>query len=233
MNGYFNKGGSSEQKKLNESEGIIEFVCEGEMGSSAKVCIELRTKFPGIGGTIITHEGVACALREEFNPSPKSAHRTFLRHMIVKKLEDYFHRKGVYVFAHIPRPLGSMSREGEDSHESYIYEWAFGTEGFPWEYSDRDGYRTPIRLHDWDKFVTSFYSAGIDLQMDTADPDDGRISKNIIHQYPRPIADGTEMTSLWKRIDFGYESLRMDFDKLQRFLPWRGLMKSVNMLSIR
>jgi len=54
--------------------------------------------------------------------------------------------------------------------------------------------------------------------MDTADPDDGRTSKNIIHQYPRPMADGTEMTSLWKRIDFGYESMRVDFDRLYRFL---------------
>jgi len=111
-----------QEGKVEELEGIIEFVCEGGIGSSAKVCIELRTKFPGIGGTIISHEGVACALREEFNPSPKSSHRIFLRHMIVKKLEDYFHRKGVYVFAHIPRPLGSMSRDGEHPNESYIYE---------------------------------------------------------------------------------------------------------------
>ncbi|NIQ38950.1 MAG: hypothetical protein GTN81_10220 [Proteobacteria bacterium] len=56
--------------------------------------MELRTEFPGIGGTIITHEAVACALREEYSPSPKSAHRLFLRDTILKKLEDYFHRRG-------------------------------------------------------------------------------------------------------------------------------------------
>ena len=56
------------------------------------------------------------------------------------------------------------------------------------------------------------------IGMDTSDPDDGRISKNIIHPYPKPIGDGLEMSSLWKRIDFGYESLKIDLDKLSRFL---------------
>ena len=50
----------------------MEYVCEGGIGGSAKVCIELRTEFPGIGGTVITHEGVACAFGKEFSPSPKS-----------------------------------------------------------------------------------------------------------------------------------------------------------------
>jgi hypothetical protein len=201
-----------------EMKGVIEFVCEGGIGATAKVCVELRTEFPGIGGTIITSEGVASALREEFNPSPKSAHRLFLRHTIVKKLEDYFFRKGVYMFAHIPRPLGSISKEGENPSEAYIYEWAFGTESFPWEYIDSGGNRTPVKLHDWNSFITRFHRIGIDLQMDTSDPDDGRISKNIIHPYPKPIGDGMEMSSLWKRIDFGYESMKIDFDKLSQFL---------------
>jgi hypothetical protein len=203
---------------VKEIKGVIEFVCEGGTGSSAKVCVELRTEFPGIGGTIITHEAVACALREEYSPSPKSAHRLFLRHTILKKLEDYFHRTGKYVFAHIPRPLGSISKVGRNHQEAYIYEWAFGSEGFPWVYFDRDANRLPITLHDWDKFAMSFHSAGIDVQMDTSDPEDGRISKNIIHQYPRPMADGTEMSSLWKRIDFGYESLKIDTERFHQFL---------------
>jgi len=203
---------------MEERKGVIEYVCEGGFGGSATVCVELRTEFPGIGGTIVTHEGVASALREEFSPSPKSAHRLFLRHTIVKKLEDYFHRKGVYMFAHIPRPLGSISKGGEKPSEAYIYEWAFGTEGFPWEYVDREGNRNPMKLHDWNNFVTNFHRAGIDVQMDTADPDDARVSKNIIHQYPKPIADGTEMNCLWKRIDFGYESMKIDLNKLSQFL---------------
>ncbi|UCD71464.1 MAG: hypothetical protein JSW70_00315 [Syntrophobacterales bacterium] len=203
---------------MKDIKGVIEFVCEGGIGATAKVYVELRTEFPGIGGTIITNEGVASAFREEFYPSPKSAHRLLLRHTIVKKLEDYFFRKGVYMYAHIPRPLGSVSKGGENPSEAYIYEWAFGNEGFPWEYVDDEGNRTPIKLHDWDSFITHFYRIGIDLQMDTSDPDDGRISKNIIHPYPKPIGDGLEISSLWKRIDFGYESMKIDFEKLSRFL---------------
>lgn len=203
---------------MEERKGVIEFICEGGIGATATVCVELRTEFPGIGGTIITHEGVASALREEFNPSPKSSHRLFLRHAIVKKIEDYFFRRGVYMYAHIPRPLGSISRGGEKPSEAYIYEWAFGTEGFPWEYVDFKGKRTLARLHDWDSFVTHFHRVGIDVQMDTSDPDDGRYSKNIIHPYPKPVGDGGEMSSLWKRIDFGYESMRVDLEKLSRFL---------------
>jgi len=201
-----------------ERKGVIEFVCEGGFGATASVLVELRTEFPGIGGTIITNEGVASAYREEFSPSPKSAHRLFLRHTIVKKMEDYFFRKGVYTYAHIPRPLGSASKVGGKASEAYIYEWAFGTESFPWEYIDRKGKRTPVKLHDWNSFVTHFNRIGVDLQMDTSDPDDGRISKNIIHPYPKPIGDGAEMSSLWKRIDFGYESMKIDFDKLSQFL---------------
>jgi hypothetical protein len=53
--------------------------------------------------------------------------------------------------------------------------------------------------------------------MDTTDPDDGRVSKNIIHQYPKVVGDGREVNCLWKRIDFGYESMRVDLDKLSQF----------------
>jgi hypothetical protein len=206
------------EEGMEERKGVIEFVCEGGIGATATVCVELRTEFPGIGGTIITNEGVASAFREEFNPSPKSSHRLFLRHTIVKKMEDYLFRKGIYTYAHIPRPLGSVSKEGEKPSEAYIYEWAFGTEGFPWELVDLTGKRTLVQLHDWDNFVTHFHRIGIDVQMDTSDPDDGRISKNIIHSYTTPIGDGVEMSSLWKRIDFGYESMKIDLNKLSRFL---------------
>lgn len=203
---------------MKEDKGVIEFICEGGSGSEANVKVELRTIFAGIGGTIITNEGVATALREEYNITPKSGHRMFLRHTIIKKLEDYFYRKGEYMFAHIPRPLGSISKIGENPYEAYIYEWAFGSECFPWECVDRKGKRSPIKLHDWDNFVTSFGSAGINMEIDCTDPMDGRISQNIIHQYPKPIADGLEMSLLWKRIDFGPMSLNIDFGKLLKFL---------------
>ena len=203
---------------MNEDKGVIEFICEGGYGSEANVKVELRTIFAGIGGTIITNEGVATALREEYSPTAKSGHKMFLRHTIIKKLEDYFYRKGAYMFAHIPRPLGSISRTGEKPYEAYIYEWAFGTESFPWECVDDKGVRNPMKLRDWERFVTSFNSVGINMELDCTDPNDGRISQNIIHQYPKPIGDGLEMSLLWKRIDFGPMSLNIDFDKLLKFL---------------
>ena len=49
---------------MTESKGVIEFVCEGGIGGSARVCAELRIEFLGIGGTIVTNEGVASAFRE-------------------------------------------------------------------------------------------------------------------------------------------------------------------------
>jgi len=198
--------------------GIVEFIYEGGSGSEANVRVELRTEFPGIGGTIITREGVVSALREEYVLAPKSGHRMFIRHAIIKKLDDYFFRKGIYVYAHIPRPLGSISRTGKDPYEAYLYEWVFGLEGFPWEWTDREGNRRPIKLRDWESFIESFRRAGIDLAKDCTSSDDAAISQNIIHQYPHPTVGGAEMSSLWKRIDFGYLSIHIDFDRLLKFL---------------
>ena len=203
---------------MDEDQGIIEFICEGGSGSEANVKVELRTIFAGIGGTILTNEGVATALREEYVPSPKAGHKMFLRHTIIKKLEDYFYRKGAYMFAHIPRPLGSISKTNEESYEAYMYEWAFGSESFPWECVDKKGIRTLVKLRDWERFVKSFNSTGINMELDCTDPNDGRISQNIIHQYPKPIDDGIEMSLLWKRIDFGPMSLNINFEKLSKYI---------------
>ncbi len=206
------------ERAMGTNGGVIEFISEGGFGSEANIRLELRTEFPGIGGTIITREGVASALREEFNRFPKAGHCMFLRHTIIKKLEDHFYRTGVYKFAHIPRPLGSISRTGEHPYEAYIYEWAFGTEGFPWYRVDRYGNAIVVRLRDWDKFVANFDQTGIYLGRDCTTSEDARISQNIIHQYPKPIGDGSEMSSLWKRIDFGFASITIDFERLSRFL---------------
>ncbi|MBU0980116.1 MAG: hypothetical protein KJ709_04890, partial [Nanoarchaeota archaeon] len=143
----------------------------------------------------------------------------YLRHLIVKKLEDYFYRKHKYDFAHIPRPLGSISICSGEPCEAYLYEWAHGTEGFHWEEQQSDGSTKQISLKDWDEFSACFASAGIDMSIDITDPDDGRISKNIIHQFPNDYhPESGNRSSVWKRIDFGYSSLRMDYDKLRAFL---------------
>jgi hypothetical protein len=200
-----------------EKNGTIEFIAEGGAGSEARIIIELRTRFPGIGGDIITSESAVSALREEYSPMPKTGHYMFLRHLIIKKIEDYFFRTRVYNYSHIPRPFGSISRQGDKPYEAYLYEWVYGYEGFPWQIMNEDGDLVPVTLHDWNEFVGVFNSAGIDLLLDCTDPDDGRMSKNVIYQFNR-FSGKPEMSSIWKRIDFGFRSITFDYDKLERFL---------------
>jgi hypothetical protein len=134
-----------------------------------------------------------------------------LKHAIIKKLEDFFFRRGVYRYAHVTRPLGITEK-------GYIYEWAFGTDSFPW-YNSENGEWVSVHLDDWNEFAAAFYKAGIDLQSDCTTPDDGRISQNIIHQFPY-FAESSfpGLNRLWKRIDFGDRSIKINYDKLLRYL---------------
>ncbi|HSB80849.1 MAG TPA: hypothetical protein VLM91_18865 [Candidatus Methylomirabilis sp.] len=195
-------------------DGVVEPIREAGAGGEARIIVELRTRFPGLGGTIVTQEGVAAALRIEYNQAPRIGHEMFIRHLIAKKLDDHFYRCGVYVFAHVPRPLGSVSLGEQVPRETYLYEWAFGRDGFSWL---QPGTNDPIILHDWNQFVGYFVSAGMDLGYDTADPDDARVSQNVVHQFPETLPSG-EMCSLWKRIDFGFSSIRIDFARLSAFV---------------
>jgi hypothetical protein len=199
-------------------EGIVEYVREGGFGSEADVRVYLLNKLPGIGGTIKTHEGVVTAVRAEHNPVPGSGHDMFLRHMLIKKIEDYFFRKQVYKYAHIPRPLGSISRQDGAPFEACLYEWAFGSEGFPWEISEYGGEKIPVRLRDWNQFVEHFHEVGINLSADITDPDDGKVSKNIIHQFPVDYPSEGDLSPIWKRIDFGPASAPIDYEKVMRYL---------------
>lgn len=188
----------------------VRYIARGGQGSEAQIDIELRTEFPGIGGTICTDQAIPTALRKGYHPSPNMGHREFLRHTIVKKLEDYFFIKGKYGYAHITRPLGSMS-------DAYLYEWAFGLDSFPWYYADTNG-EVPVNIDEWGKFLDTFNSVGIDMQTDCTDPDDGRISKNIVHQLIGAHGLRPELNCLWKRIDFGERSIKTDYGKLVQFL---------------
>lgn len=197
-----------------DQNGVVEPIREAGAGGEARIIVELRTRFPGLGGTILTQEGVAAALRIEYNQAPLVGHEMFIRHLIAKKLDDHFYRSGVYVFAHIPRVLGSISLGEREPREAYLYEWAFGSDGFSWL---EPGTNDPVILHDWNPFVGCFAGAGVDLGYDTTDPDDGRVSQNVVHQYPESLLSG-EMCSLWKRIDFGFHSIRIDLDRLSAFV---------------
>jgi len=201
----------SEKVEFQQEEGV-EFIHEGGTGSEARVDVELRTKFPGIGGTIDTYQAIAVARRNEFSNAPDVGHEMFLRHMLIKKLEDYFFKKGFYKYAHVTRPLGSTER-------AYIYEWAFGRDGFPWSYLNDDGDSVFVRLDDWDVFSGIFLEAGIDLHSDCANPDNGALSQNIVHQLHLG-ANATQpvLNRLWKRIDFGPRSIKLDYEKLLDYL---------------
>lgn len=193
------------------SEGV-EFIYEGGTGSEAHVDVELRTRFPGIGGTIDTYQAIAVAHRNEFSVAPGIGHEMFLRHALTKKLEDYFFKKGLYKYAHVTRPLGSTDR-------AYIYEWAFGSDGFPWSYLSDTGDLVYVRLDDWDSFGSIFLEAGIDLQSDCTNPDNGTISQNVVHQlHLDTSAAHPKLNRLWKRIDLGLRSIRLDYEKLLDYL---------------
>mgnify|MGYP005839088865 CR=1 FL=1 len=191
----------------------VKYIGRGGEGSEARIEIELRTEFPGIGGTIHTYQAIPTARRQEYHPAPKAGHREFLKHALLKKLEDYFFMQGVYRYAHITRPLGSLA-------EAYLYEWAFGLDGFPWYYTDSRG-ESLVQLDDWDRFIQAFAEIGIDMQLDCTDPDDGRVSKNIVHELIRTLSQESaspHLNCLWKRIDFGERSIRIDHERLERFL---------------
>ena len=188
------------------------FVGDGGEGSEASVALEVRRRFYGLGNVIYTTEPVRTATRIEKNTALMTGHTNFLRHAVFKKLDDYFYRTKRYNVAHIPRPFGSRSGntlcQEEAAAESYFYQWSVGGEYFPWSRTTMEG-EEPIMMDDWNEFVSSFGTAGIDMQEDTTCPDDGRISKNIIHEHNVHVPKASRRNCLWVRIDFGYRSTRV------------------------
>ncbi len=232
----------------------IETICQGGIGGSAKVYIQLRNNFPGPGGMVTTEQDFVVAYRVPLSygledlpkvenmkrdlslktSEAKRAFEVFLRHVIIKKFDDYFFRKGYYKFAHIPRPLGSTDFGG------YMYEWVHGNEGFYSEYYDENlNMNIPVEIDEWNVVSKHFYEAGISIFHDITDALDGRYTKNIIVQEPYLETYPTHITKLWKRIDFGPESLPIDFNKLSGYISkhWNDLNtflrpKRVKMLNL-
>lgn len=204
-----------------EKDVIIKTICEGGSGSEATVLIQLRNVFPGIGGKIKTKQVIETALREEYSPLPGAAQKNYLKHAIIKKIDDYFHRAGKYVFSHITRPLGSISAEKNGKpYEAYMYSYETGTSSFPWEYTDYNGDTKPVILEEFDLFCALFDEAGVELgtTRDITDPDNGRMSQNIIHRLHIHYPANEKLNCLWKRIDFGERSINIKYEKLEKFL---------------
>ncbi len=210
----------------------IETICCGGYGGSAEVHIQIRNVFPGLGGIIRTEQDFVAACRiprgtnlEKINnpnsditleslesKSTMSALNVYFRHTLIKKLDDYFFRSGRYRFSHVPRPLGS------DIDGIYYYEWVFGDEGYYPEFYDEDYKRWfPVKVDEWDTAAGCFNQAGIGIFDDTVE-NDGYYIKNIVMLEPK-ISDSDEsFTKLWKRIDFGSESLHIDFAKFEKYI---------------
>jgi len=206
----------------------IKTICEGGYGGQAKAIVQLRNYFPGLGGPIITKQDLEVAYRlpkniKEYdeiekdldlsNETAQHAANTFLRHVLVKKLDDLFFRRQQYYYSHIPRPLGSTSKGG------YLYEWIYGNEGWVTEYIDIETYNwCSVQVDDMFEVSGAFHSAGVGIFDDIIDAEDGRYTKNIIVEQPNINSLPEHISLMWKRIDFGSESLNIKFDKFEQFL---------------
>lgn len=185
----------------------------GGAGGEAEVRTQLRNVFPGVGGTIRLQQPVMAAWRREFNQTPGTGKKLFLKHLILKKLDDYFQRTERYLFPHITRPLGSS--DAKDQAEGYWYQWVFGRENFPWEFPVANCQKEVVSLEEWSSFTCAFREAGIDLGSDVCDADNGLLSQNIIHEAYESFKANLDLC--WKRIDFGQRSMRIDYEHLCRF----------------
>lgn len=203
---------------LNPDEGIIEYIHKGGYGDEAVVSVELRTIIPGIRQVIKTKEGIVTAVRREKYPRHGLGHMMFLKNMLIKKFDDYFTWTGVYKYSHAPRAFGSISLTGDNPCETCLYEWFAGEEGFPWKVKGGNDKLRDIILHDWEVFVEKFNEAGIILGEDCYDLKNKHYSKNIIHQFPYYTTDTFELNVIWKRIDFGENSMNIDYDKCADYL---------------
>lgn len=165
--------------------------------------VQARNLFPGMGGAILSGQLVVTAFRKNYSVAEGSGMRLFLKHLVLKKLDDYFSRIEVYNFPHIARPLG---HEGS----SYFYEWVDGTDSFSWK---PDG--ELFDLAEWHEFTTSFGNAGIPVNLNITTPDNGFIAQNIVNQLCK---SAHYLNRFWKRIDFGECSLHIDYDLLGKFI---------------
>ena len=195
---------------------IVHDICPGGSGGEADIFVQIRNFFPGIGGDLLTKHTACVALRKEFNTAPQTGDKTFLRHLIMKKLDDFFCRSGLYLAPHITRPFGSISNPADSGIEASVYEWVLGEDGFSWAYYGVSNERETVILDEWNEFVSAFSSAGINMGADITDPDNGWVSKNIVHQH---LGHQEQQLNLcWYRIDLGPSSLPINFEKLSQFL---------------
>lgn len=183
---------------------------------SGRILVQRRTVFPGPGGVIATKYPVKCAFRQVKGASRGSGLKLFLRHLVLKKLDDLHVLTGRYHCPHIMAPYGVISN---DETEGYIYQFADGHETFPWEMLRAGGGYETVHLEEWSEFSRFFGAVGVDMQRNIVMPD-SRNAQNIIHAdgHIEEIRERLQLSAAWYRIDFDEESVGMNYATLAWYL---------------
>lgn len=139
----------------------------------------------------------------------------FLTNLVAALLDTSFVLGGKYAHRHIPQPLGLAEAIG--MKDGYLYEYANGSDGFPWDFLGDFGRH--VTLEEWIDFCNAFASTGIGVQHDITDTDNARVSQNIIlRSYEiSDLIKGT-LPFDWARIDFGFSSCPVSWEKLGAYL---------------
>ncbi|MDD5691463.1 MAG: hypothetical protein PHC37_07210, partial [Candidatus Omnitrophica bacterium] len=134
------------------------------------------------------------------NKDAKPGFDMFLRHIILKILDNYFLKKRIYTVEHIPLPLGYF-------RDRYYYVFAEGSEGWPTVLIDKDSdYRkTPVMMEELHLVKERLYSWGFDI-WDIVDAD-GEDGKNIIHK-------GWDISRLYENFQLSKDWVLIDLDGL-------------------
>jgi len=196
----------------------FEEICEIGHGGEATVYIQLRNSFPFfekkfrtkrdfIVSFRVLHKGNVSSNELLFNRS----FNEFLRHLLAKKFDDYFLRKNLYHYPHIPRLLG-FDKDG------YYYEFVYGLEGYyPLYFDDVVMNWNPLILNDESISSSLFHEVGIFLFQDIIEPTSNYV-KNIIVEEPEISLMPEKISNLWKRIDFGVKSIKFDYEKIRNYI---------------
>ncbi|MGC9088607.1 MAG: hypothetical protein ACP5IV_00450 [Caldisericia bacterium] len=196
----------------------FEEICEIGHGGEATVYIQLRNSFPFFEKNFRTkrdfivsfrvlHKGDVSSNELLFNKS----FNEFLRHLIAKKFDDYFLRKGFYRYPHISRLLG-FDKDG------YYYEFVYGLEGYyPLYFDDEFMNWNPVVLYDEKISSSLFHEVGIFLFQDIIEPTSNYVKNIIIEEIGISLMP-EKISNLWKRIDFGVKSIKFDYEKIRNYI---------------
>jgi len=196
----------------------FEEICEIGHGGEATVYIHLRRVFPFFEKMFKTKRDFVVSYRVLHKVKTSSSEllikrsfSEFLRHLIAKKFDDYFLRKGYYKYPHIPRLLGF-------DINGYYYEFVYGLEGYyPLYFDDTNMNWNPVALNDERISSSLYHEVGIYLFQDIVEPTSNYV-KNLIIEEPYISLMPENISSLWKRIDFGVKSIKFDYEKIKKYI---------------